>query len=291
VATAAGALPDDRDSSRRDPSLLPRVVAAVIFLPCLFFITLRGDLHFLFLVDLILWTGMFEFYRLLEHRGIQPLKGVGIACGLAISWYAYFRAGMYVNFLLSLALLLMMTVELARRSVEQAVVQIAATVFGVLYVGWLGSHFILLRELPRPAGLDYALGARFVLLAIVLTWSCDTGAYFVGRAIGRTPLLPRVSPKKSREGAVGGVAAALIAGWISQRTFASYMSLSMALWMALVAALAGIAGDLVESLMKRDLQVKDTAHLIPGHGGTLDRFDSLFFSMPLIYYFHKFFVI
>jgi len=155
----------------------------------------------------------------------------------------------------------------------------------------LGSHFILLRELPRPAGLDYALGARFVLLGIVLTWSCDTGAYFVGRAIGRTPLLPRVSPKKSREGAVGGVAFAMIAGWISQRTFASYMSLSMALWMALVAALAGIAGDLVESLMKRDLHVKDTAHLIPGHGGTLDRFDSLFFSIPLIYYFHKFFVI
>lgn len=288
---AGGGSPRSDSSPESGSTLLLRILMAVLFLPCVILITRRGDLHFLFLVDLILWTGMLEFYRLLEKRGFRPFKGVGIACGLAISWYAYFRAGMYVNFLLALALLLLMTVELTRRSIEQAVVEISSTVFGVLYVGWLGSHFILLRELPRLAGLDYELGFRFVLLGIVLTWSCDTGAYFVGRAIGRTPLLPRVSPQKSREGAVGGIAFALLAGWICQRTFADYLSLPMAMWTALVAALAGITGDLVESVMKRDLHVKDTAHLIPGHGGTLDRFDSLFFSMPLIYYFHKFFVI
>jgi phosphatidate cytidylyltransferase len=279
-------------SARRSPgNLLRRVLAAVVALPCLIIITERGDLHFLFMVGLIIFTGMLEFYRLLEQKGFAPAKTVGIGCGLVIAWYAYFRAGMYVNFLLAFALLLLMTVELLRRGVEKAVVHIASTVLGVLYVGWLGSHFVLLRELPRLGGLPYDRGADFVLLGVLLTWSCDTGAYVVGRSIGRTPLFPRVSPKKSREGALGGIVFALAAGWVAHLTFADYLGSNAALALGAVAALAGITGDLVESLIKRDLDVKDTAQLIPGHGGTLDRFDSLFFSMPLIYYFHKFFVI
>ncbi len=274
-----------------DPSLPARVLAAAVFLPCLFLITRRGDLPFLFLVTLIVLTGMLEFYSLMDAKGFRPARWLGLACGLALVWYAYFRAGHYANLLLAIALLALMTLELARRTTEQAVLRISTTIFGVLYVGWLGSHFVLLRELPRLAGLDYALGARFVFLAIALTWSCDTGAYFVGRAIGRHPLIPRVSPRKTVEGAAGGVVFAVVAGVIAQRTFAGYLQLSTAVGLALVTAVAGTMGDLVESLLKRDSNVKDSARLIPGHGGTLDRFDSLFFSIPLIYYFHKFFVI
>ncbi|NNM34838.1 MAG: phosphatidate cytidylyltransferase [Gemmatimonadetes bacterium] len=272
-------------------SLLPRTLVTLVFVPCLILITRRGDLQFLFLVDLIIFTGVMEFYRLLEHKGFKPAKTVGVLCALAMSWYAYFRSGVYANFLLAFALLLMMTVALVRRSVEQAVIHISVTIFGVLYVGWLGSHFVLLRELPRLAGMDYQQGARFVLLAILLTWSADTGAYLVGRKLGRTPLFPRVSPRKSREGAVGGILTALIAAVVAQRTFATYLELPMALWVAVLASVAGMAGDLVESLMKRDSDIKDSGSFIPGHGGSLDRFDSLLFSIPLIYYFHKFFVI
>ena len=174
---------------------------------------------------------------------------------------------------------------------EEAVFHISTTIFGVLYVGWLSTHFILLRELPRVVGLDYSMGANFVFLAIALTWGSDTGAYAVGSLIGKTPLFPRVSPKKSREGAIGGFCFSLLAAWICQRTFASYMTLPMAMWLGALASIAGMTGDLVESLMKRDSQVKDSATFIPGHGGCLDRFDSLFFSVPLIYYFHKFFVL
>jgi phosphatidate cytidylyltransferase len=236
-------------------------------------------------------TGILEFYSLMIAKGFRPARWIGLACGLALVWYAYFRAGQYANFLLAITLLLTMTVELARGSIEQAVTRISSTILGVVYVGWLGSHFVMLRELPRQAGLDYALGARFVLLGILLTWSCDTGAYFVGRTLGRHPLIPRISPRKTVEGALGGVVFALAAAVVAQRTFAGYLQLPVALGLALLASLAGIAGDLVESLMKRDSKVKDSARLIPGHGGTLDRFDSLFFSLPLIYYFHKFFVI
>ncbi len=286
-----GASADLPAARGRDGSLPSRLLAAAIFLPCLWLIVRRGDYHFVLLVDIILVTGVLEFYGLLRNKGFRPVRAVGVACVLILSWYAYFRAGVYSNFLLALALLFLMTFELLRGSVEEAVVRIASTIFGVLYVGWLGSHFILLRELPRLAGLDYEMGARFVFLAFLLTWSCDTGAYAIGRLFGRHSLFPSVSPKKSREGALGGILFAVIAGWVAQVTFADYLTLPMAVGLAVVAAVAGITGDLVESLMKRDSQLKDSGSFIPGHGGTLDRFDSLFFSIPLIYYFHKFFVI
>lgn len=277
---------------KRGDGLGARLLVTVIFVPCLWIITSRGDLHFLIVVDMMIAMGLWEFYRLLENKGLQPNVVLGILCGLAISWYAYFRTGIYSNFLLAAALLLLMTVELARRSVEQAVIRISITIFGVLYVGWLGSHLVLLRELPRLAGLDYALGAHFVFLAVFLTWSCDSGAYLIGRAFGKHPLFPRVSPKKSREGALGGLLFALLAGTIAQRTFASeFLDPFPALGIAVLVAVAGQTGDLVESMMKRDVDVKDSARLLPGHGGVLDRFDSLLFAAPLVYYTLKFFVI
>ncbi len=284
--------PADGTPARSSSNLLTRVLVSVLFIPCFILITLRGDLHYLFLMDLVIFTGLVEFYALMSGRGFRPARVVGIGCGLALSWYAYFRTGVYGNFFLALALLLLMTVELTRRSVEEAVTRIATTIFGVLYVGWLGSHFILLRELPRVVGLDYGLGADFVFVTVLLTWGCDTGAYVVGRSLGKHPLYPRVSPKKSREGALGGVLFALLAGLLAQKTFASeWLEPSTAVILALVAAIAGQTGDLVESLIKRGCQVKDSASIIPGHGGTLDRFDSLFFSAPLLYYALKFFVL
>lgn len=279
-----------KSEPRRD-GLGTRVAVSLLFLPCLGIITWRGDLHFLFIVNLVIFFGLLEFYRLLEFKGFRPAKVVGTVCGLAISWYAYFRTGLYGNFLLAGALLVLMTLELTRKSVEQAVVQISTTIFGVLYVGWLGSHLVLLRELPRLAGLDYAMGAHFVYLTILITWGCDTGAYLIGRSLGRTKLFPRVSPKKSREGAVGGLVFGVLAAVGAQQTFAVFLTLPTAVALGAIGAIAGQTGDMVESLMKRDLDVKDSASLLPGHGGALDRFDSLFFSAPLIYYSLKFFVI
>lgn len=285
IAIASGTAP------KRDRSLLLRLVATAVFAPCFIVITRRGDLPFLILVDMIVVTGLLEFYALLANKGFSTARGVGIFCSLAISWYAYFRAGVYANFLLAVTLLALMVFALLRRTVEQAIVHISGTMFGVLYVGWLGSHFVLLRELPRLAGYDYALGANYVFLAVWLTWCADSGAYIVGRSLGRHLLFPQISPRKTREGAVGALLFALLAGYLAQRSFADYMTLPTALGLALVAAIAGMAGDLVESLLKRDSQTKDSGGTIPGHGGTLDRFDSLFFSLPLIYYYHKFFLL
>jgi phosphatidate cytidylyltransferase len=157
----------------------------------------------------------------------------------------------------------------------------------VLYVGWLSAHLVLLRELPWLAGTDYRDGASFVLLAFFITWSCDTGAYAVGRVFGRTRPWTRISPAKSVEGAVGGFAAALGAAFVARAWFAPYLSLWDALALGMLVGVFAQVGDLVESLFKRDAQHGDSSDLIPGHGGVLDRFDSLYFAAPIVYYYLK----
>jgi phosphatidate cytidylyltransferase len=181
-----------------------------------------------------------------------------------------------------------MGMELTRRDNRMAVYHVSTTVFGIVYVAYLASHLILLRELPLQIGGEYRLGASFVFLVFTVTWAADTGAYAVGSLFGRHPLLPRVSEKKTWEGAGGGVAFGALAGWAASRTFAGYLAPWQGLALGALAAVVGLLGDLFESLLKRDAELKDTSRVIPGHGGVLDRFDSLLFTAPLIYYLLKF---
>jgi phosphatidate cytidylyltransferase len=168
---------------------------------------------------------------------------------------------------------------------------VATTILGVIYVGFLSSHIVLLRELPLQTGNAYATGSSFVFLAFVVTWASDTGAYFVGTLLGRHPLLPRISRNKTREGAVGGVLFAILGALVARYTFAPYMDLWQAVLLGILGSVVGMAGDLVESMLKRDVDVKDASETIPGHGGVLDRFDSLLFTAPLIYYILKFLIL
>jgi phosphatidate cytidylyltransferase len=180
--------------------------------------------------------------------------------------------------------------EIARKDTKTATAHIATTILGVMYIGFLGSHLIMLREHPLRINLDYGYGASFVFLAFVLTWAGDTGAYVVGSLFGRRPLIPRVSAKKTREGSLGGLVFSLAAALVAKETFASYLAMWHALALGLLAGVMGQFGDLFESLIKRDADIKDTSEMIPGHGGVLDRFDSLLFTAPLIYYFLAFVV-
>jgi phosphatidate cytidylyltransferase len=269
-------------------SIALRVVASIVFIPCFIIIARRGGLHFLALINIVIFIGMWEFYGMMQAKGMRPYRGVGIACGLTLSWYMYFQGGVYANMFLTLAFLGIMARELSRRDMQFAVYHISTTIFGVVYVAYLASHMVLLRELPHSAGLPYSMGTAFVFLAFVTTWSCDTGAYLVGTWIGRHPLLLRVSVAKTREGALGGVVFAIAAALAARYTFAPWLELWHAVVIGIVASGGGIVGDLVESVIKRDADIKDTSGTIPGHGGVLDRFDSLLFTAPLIYYFLKF---
>ena len=271
-------------------SVVLRILASIFFVPCFFIVTRKGGYHFLALVDLVIFIGMWEFYSIMETKGIRPYKGIGILCALALSWYVFFRNGIYANLFLTLALIGIMCLELTRRNGRKAVDHLATTIFGVIYVSFLGSHLIMLRELPLSLNLDYGYGSSFVFLALIVTWSGDTGAYIVGMFAGRRPLLPRISEKKTKEGAVGGVVSSLVGAIVARYTFASFLVTWQAVAIGFIAAFIGQLGDLVESMIKRDAEIKDASATIPGHGGVLDRFDSLLFTSPLIYYFLKFVV-
>jgi phosphatidate cytidylyltransferase len=271
-------------------SVFLRVAASVVFIPCVVVITNTGGYHFLLLINAVIFVGMWEFYRMMEAKGVRPYKLIGILCSLVLSWYVFFRNGMYANLFLTLVLVVLMCLELTRKETRMTVYHIAVTVLGVIYIGFLGSHLIMLREFPLSVNLDYRMGSSLVLLAFVLTWACDTGAYIVGSAIGKRKLLPRVSERKTREGSVGGLVFAVGAALIARETFAPYLNLWQALVVGFLAGVVGQLGDLFESMIKRDVDTKDASEVIPGHGGVLDRFDSLLFTAPLIYYFIKFVV-
>jgi phosphatidate cytidylyltransferase len=268
--------------------IVRRVLAAAVFLPLFVLVTRIGGYYFLGFVDLFIVLGLLEFYRMMSVKGMHPYRGVGIASGLTLSTYMYFRSGMYASFFLTFVLIAIMGLELTRKDNRRAVYHVATTVFGIVYVAYLGSHLVLLRELPLQSDRPYALGARFVFLAFAVTWASDTGAYLIGSLFGRKPLLPRVSRSKTWEGALGGMVFAALAGALASITFAGFLPTWWAVVLGTMSSVIGLLGDLFESMLKRDAEIKDTSQIIPGHGGVLDRFDSLLFTVPLIYYFLKF---
>jgi phosphatidate cytidylyltransferase len=174
---------------------------------------------------------------------------------------------------------------------RQPLANVGVTFLGVIYVGWLFSYLIFLRSIPGTVDVpfpfinlpDMARGAWLVLYVIAVTWSTDAGAYFAGVRFGRHKLAPTLSPKKTIEGALGGLVAA------------TAMSLAWGAWIELpwwhclvlgpLLGTLGQVGDLCESALKRDLGIKDFGALLPGHGGILDRFDSLLFTAPVAYYY------
>ncbi|MBU8871573.1 MAG: phosphatidate cytidylyltransferase [Gemmatimonadales bacterium] len=270
--------------------VMPRLTIILLGVPCFYLITLRGGLFFLFLVNLIIFLGLREFYVLMAAKGYRPFEVLGYFCALSISWYAW-REGITVPLILTASLLLIMIREVFRKDMSNSLEHMAVTVFGIMYVGWLGSHLVMLRQLPLTVGAEDYIGARLVFMAALVTWAADTGAYIMGVALGRHPLIERISPKKTKEGAVGGLIGAALAGWGCSNTIVPFLTPLSGITLGLVAGVAAILGDLVESLIKRDVGIKDSAELIPGHGGVLDRFDSLLFTAPVLYYYFRFFII
>jgi phosphatidate cytidylyltransferase len=276
---------------RKPQSVAKRILASAIFLPCLIVIARRGGYYYVGLIDIMILIGLWEFYRMMEAKGLRPYKTMGILSGLALSWYVFFQQGIYANLLLSIIFIGTMTLELARKDKGLAVYHISVTVFGVFYVAWLGSHLILLRELPHLKRLDYSMGFSFVIVAFALTWCYDTGAYFIGSWFGKRQLLPSVSPGKTVEGALGGLVLSIVGILVVRRLLAPYLSLVQAVGLAVFASIVGQLGDLAESMIKRDVKIKDASTTIPGHGGVLDRFDSLLFTSPLLYYLLKYVIL
>jgi phosphatidate cytidylyltransferase len=202
-----------------------------------------------------------------------------------------------------------MIAQLGRRQIAESLASISGTFFGVFYVGWLLSHAVVLREFytqvvsrEGPAAAQALSvvpdsGAFLLVYSLTAVYLCDTGAYFAGRAYGRRKLAPRISPSKTVEGAVGGLVAGTLGGLAMKSIFdffwpalSACIGYSTAALFGLIIAAAGMVGDLVESLLKRDARVKDAGTLLPGMGGLLDRVDSALLGIPVTYYLMLFYV-
>ena len=280
----------DRAPSK-DPSLSMRLWSAVVFLPLLVLMARVGGLVYLGFTLVFIGLALREFYLMMVSKGFFPhwKSGYVAAFLLPIGVYARQRTHQteewHLAGLITVLLVAMLLAELRRGASKQTLVNTSATLLGVLYIGWLGAHVVALRELPWSLSVSYAQGMSMALLPFFLAWTCDTAAYTVGRAWGRHRLAPGVSPGKSVEGAIAGLAAAILAGAIARVWFAPYLSVTAALTLGVLVGVFAQLGDLVESLLKRDADTKQSSCLIPGHGGVLDRFDSILFAAPLVYYF------
>jgi phosphatidate cytidylyltransferase len=284
-------------AATRDASLPARLLSAALFLPLLVLLAWVGGIPYLLFTMAVVGLGLREFYLLLESKGLSPhwKSGMLAVLLLPIGVYLRFRThrveewhvGGFFTILVGAVLL----AELRRGAGKQAVANSAATLLGFLYIGWLGAHLDALRELPFPAHRPYREGMSYALLPFFLAWSCDTAAYAVGRAVGRTKLMPSVSPGKSVEGALAGLLVSVGAAFLARAWFAPYLRPVDAAVLGALVGVFGQLGDLVESLLKRDAETKDSSTLIPGHGGVLDRFDSLLFAAPIVYYYILFQVV
>ncbi len=288
----AGAEPVRRTKSG-SWSLGLRIASGVLFVPLLILLARAGGLAFFGFVAWETLAGLAEFYGMMRAKGHRPEAWLGYAAALVVLGLAYRPHTPNAAFLATAALLLLLALALRHPERRGIVESMSVTVFGVLYVGWLSAHFLLLRELPWRAGLAYPDGARIVLFAFLVTWSCDTGAYAIGRWLGRTRPWGAISPRKTVEGSLGGFAFAVLGAWAGAHTFMHsraglpWLRDADALAIGVLVGICGQVGDLVESLLKRDSDSGDSSDYIPGHGGILDRFDSLYFGAPLVYYYLK----
>lgn len=271
-------------------NLFTRVVVAFVFTPLIIYITLLGKLPFLILIEVLIVLGLWEFLRLSQAKNSEipqiPLIILGVFLGLS----AYLWGERVFLFFILGILYLSALILVIKGKTEGATFNLALSLLGFFYVAGLFSYLILLREMSPESIYNYKMGGVWIVYLLLCIWSCDTFAYFIGAPLGKHPLSPRVSPKKTVEGFLGGILGAISAAFFSHFVFFSSAQLKDLLIISLIVAFVGQVGDLTESLFKRDAQFKDTSNIIPGHGGILDRFDSLLFVSPLVYYYLKFVV-
>ena len=269
--------------------LTRRVIFAVIAAPASIAIVYVGDWALTIMLSILAALAAWELFRIARETGAFPLEpaGIGLAALVPIAIHAQ-RRGVYrlsLTAMVAMVLLLFASSIWLRGPKGKPLASVAITAFGVLYAS-LFSYIYALRY------HDYAVGAgagtALVLLPVLLTWGTDIGAYMIGRTFGRKKLIPAVSPGKTVEGAVGGLGFAIVICLLYVRfVLMPYAQLGLtiqgAVLFAIVVSVAAQTGDLAESLLKREAGIKDSSRIIPGHGGILDRFDSLLFVMPIAF--------
>jgi len=262
--------------------LYKRVLSGLLFLPIFYLFTWKlPAVYFVALVLAAVILGQYEFYRMAQARGIRPGAFLGSALGALVVLDAYHPLFPASGALLFAACLIaVMVVRLfSARPVEGAIEDVSATFMGIAYVALLFGFQVSIRM-----GTD---GRQWLVFLYFIIWASDIGAYSTGIPFGKHRLYEKVSPKKSIEGLIGALLASAAMALLCQWWFMPHIGTGAAVGIALALAVAGTIGDLVESLFKRAAGVKDSGTIIPGHGGILDRMDSMLFAAPVLYYYLK----
>lgn len=257
--------------------MLKRVLSALVLLPLLFYVVLRGNFTLKIAIIVISFMGLKELYTAFKAKSLKPMELLGyLASFVLILSFEVSKKNIGISITLFLTMIIC-AVRLLKK--KNDFMDIISTLFGIIYVPYFLMHIYYLKTFNNP---------HVVWLVFIVAWTTDTFAYFSGYFFGKHKLIPSISPKKTVEGSIGGTLGSIISCMIFGH-FIGLEYIQMFFLGAFGSACAQL-GDLFASGIKRDIGIKDYGDLIPGHGGILDRFDSILFVAPFVYYFSYFFI-
>lgn len=256
-----------------------RILTILASVPVIWACVYFGGLAFLFLILALALVSINEFYALMIKKNYQPAFWVGNIITIFFIIFAYYSLKRdwepAHSAIFTIAAIIALVSGLFLRREEDTIVDVSVTVLGMTYIGWFFSYFLFIRNMTEHGGYLF-----FLMLTI---WANDVVAYLIGSRFGKRKLAPKISPKKTVEGAAAGFIVCLVAAgifsWVAQ------LELAHALILGGIIGIVAIFSDLVESLIKRDAGAKDSSNLVPGHGGVLDRMDSFILTAPVMYYY------
>jgi phosphatidate cytidylyltransferase len=256
-----------------------RVLSAILGIPLILFVLYFRGLSLYLFTAAVSIVGLFEYFRAMNNISIKTNKPIGYLA--VIIYYLMFLMPLAIDrpgFLVMFSVMMLFTNEIITQ--KHNITEISITLLGIIYIPFLFSHLLFIEKLQY--------GNIILWLPFLTAWFTDTFAYFVGISMGRVKLCPGISPKKTVEGALGGIAGSLILTTVAGLIINTFGIDIAIIHFAITGFLCGIAsefGDLAASYIKRYTGIKDFGNLIPGHGGILDRFDSILFTAPLVYYY------
>lgn len=258
-----------------------RIATAAFGLPILIILIIYATpFYFWLLLAGFILLGLMEFYYLLTKNITDCFTLAGLGLGLLVS-ITFFKGSIpSIPSTLVISLVVMVPFFIALTQAQDfsiVILKLFGTIVGVFYVAWLLSYLLLIRVLPH--------GKNMIFFLLLVVWTGDTAAFYMGKFFGKHKLSPRISPNKSIEGALGGMFGSILVSAVAHFTFLKQINLANSISLGFLLNVFGQLGDLTESLLKRGFRVKDSGTLIPGHGGILDRIDSILFAGPVLYYY------
>jgi len=252
--------------------LFTRVMVAIVAIPLIAALILFGKIPLVLFVNILLCLGLWEYYKL---------------CGIRIMFFS--QVLIMILAVVLLGFFLIGLSNIFRRDFALATTRMVNMFFGLFYLS-LFNFMIMIRELEHVRYYDYRLGGFWIWFMFAVIWICDTAAYFVGKPLGRIKFSPSVSPNKTVEGFVAGLVFGTLAAYVFSLFVFQDIPKIRIIIVGFLISLIGQLADLIESLFKRRMGVKDSSTLIPGHGGVLDRFDSTLLALPTLYFLLKYFI-